>query len=152
MTNRLQVRTDALFDLLEQRWQRMKTQRRLASALVAVFIAGLALVEARRLPWLSQDLIERLPSNHFEAILLPFTLLLLAEVISLVFALAQTPTERNNVSAMVTFSDIDVFIVCFLLNPRSGCLQEDMPDEMRPRIHPASESHRARLLSGWRIP
>jgi hypothetical protein len=35
-------------------------------------------------------LAERLPSNHFEAILLPFTLLLLAEVISLVFAIAQS--------------------------------------------------------------
>jgi hypothetical protein len=57
---------------------------------VIVFGAGLALVEVRRLPWLSQELAERLPSNHFEAILLPFTLLLLAEVISLVFALAQS--------------------------------------------------------------
>jgi ABC-type multidrug transport system fused ATPase/permease subunit len=75
---------------LEQRWEKLTTQRRVASALVLVFGAGLALVEARRLPWLSQDLIDRLPSNHFEAILLPFTLLLLAEVISLVFALAQS--------------------------------------------------------------
>jgi hypothetical protein len=90
MPNRLLKRTGSLFDLLEQRWQKLTTQRRVASALVLVFAAGLALVEARRIPWLSPDLMERLPSNHFEAILLPFTLLLLAEVISLVFAIAQS--------------------------------------------------------------
>jgi len=90
MTTRLLSGTGSLFDLLEQRWQRLTTQRRVASALVIVFVTGLALVEARRISWLSPELTERLPSNHFEAILLPFTLLLLAEVISLVFAIAQS--------------------------------------------------------------
>ena len=90
MPNRLLRRTGSLFDQLEQRWEKLTTQRRVASALVVVFVVGLALVEARRIPWLSTALIERLPSNHFEAILLPFTLLLLAEVISLVFAIAQS--------------------------------------------------------------
>jgi len=90
MTTRLLSGTCSFFDLLEQRWQRLTTQRRVASALVIVFVTGLALVEARRISWLSPELTERLPSNHFEAILLPFTLLLLAEVISLVFAIAQS--------------------------------------------------------------
>jgi hypothetical protein len=90
MPKRLREGTERIFDHLERRWQLLKTQRRVASALVVVFVVGLALVEARRIPWLSQEVIERLPSNHFEAILLPFTLLLLAEVISLVFALAQS--------------------------------------------------------------
>jgi len=90
MPSRFQQRTESLFGTLEQKWEKLTTQRRVASTLVIVFIAGLALVEARRVPWLSQDVAERLPSNHFEAILLPFTLLLLTEVISLVFALAQS--------------------------------------------------------------
>jgi hypothetical protein len=90
MANRLLSGTVPIFDLLEERWERLATQRRVASALVFVFVAGLALVEARRIPWLAPELVERLPSNHFEAILLPFTLLLLAEVISLVFAIAQS--------------------------------------------------------------
>ena len=90
MPSRLLSRTGTFFDSLEQRWQKLTTQRRMASTLVVVFVVGLALVEARRIPWLSPELIERLPSNHFEAILLPFTLLLLAEVISLVFAIAQS--------------------------------------------------------------
>jgi hypothetical protein len=90
MPSRLLSGTGSFFDLLEQRWQKLTTQRRIASALVVVFAIGLALVEARRIPWLSPELIDRLPSNHFEAILLPFTLLLLAEVISLVFAIAKS--------------------------------------------------------------
>jgi hypothetical protein len=50
----------------------------------------MALVELRRYGWVPAAIQESLPSNHFEAILLPLTLLLLAEVISLVFALAQS--------------------------------------------------------------
>jgi hypothetical protein len=57
---------------------------------VVIFVVGLLLVELRRLGWVTPDLVARLPANHFEAILLPFNLLLLAEVISLVFALAQS--------------------------------------------------------------
>jgi hypothetical protein len=90
MPSTLLRRFSLIFDRMEERWQRLATQRHVASTLVVVFVAGLALVEVRRLPWLSSGLAERLPSNHFEAILLPLTLLLLAEVISLVFALAQS--------------------------------------------------------------
>jgi len=80
MPNLLLRKTGSIFDTPERRWQNLTTQRRVASALVIVFVAGLALVEARRISWLSPDLADRLPSNHIEAILLPFTLLLLAEV------------------------------------------------------------------------
>jgi hypothetical protein len=90
MLGGIRKRSDVVFERLDQSWENLATQRRVASALVIVFIVGLALVEARRLSWLSPELAERLPSNHFEAILLPFTLLLLAEVISLVFAIAQS--------------------------------------------------------------
>lgn len=90
MPGGVRKRSEVVFDRLEQSWENLATQKRVASTLVIVFLVGLALVEARRLPWLSPELAERLPSNHFEAILLPFTLLLLAEVISLVFAIAQS--------------------------------------------------------------
>jgi hypothetical protein len=90
MPGGIRKRSDVVFDRLEQSWENLATQRRVASTLVIVLLVGLALVEARRLSWLSPELAERLPSNHFEAILLPFTLLLLAEVISLVFAIAQS--------------------------------------------------------------
>ncbi len=87
--------TEGVFDVLEKRWESFGTQRRVASMLVAVFIIGLVLTEVRSHGWVSSPWSDRLPANHFEAILLPFTLLLLAEVISLVFALA------NSVSAAV---------------------------------------------------
>ena len=51
---------------------------------------GLILAEVRNRGWVAAPWSDRLPANHFEAILLPFTLLLLAEVISLIFALARS--------------------------------------------------------------
>jgi hypothetical protein len=90
MPGRFLRTTGAIFDRSRARWERLATQRRIASALVVVFVIGLLLVEVRRLQWLPADISVRLPSNHFEAILLPFTLLLLAEVISLVFAIAES--------------------------------------------------------------
>jgi hypothetical protein len=90
MPGRLLRRAETVFDVLRERWERLATQRRIASALVLVFVIGLLLVEVRRLQWFPADISVRFPSNHFEAILLPFTLLLLAEVISLVFAIAES--------------------------------------------------------------
>ncbi len=83
-------RAGRLFDSLESRWLKMATQRRIASSLVVAFVIALLLVELRRLGPLPATMERWLPSNHFEAILVPFTLLLLAEVVSLVFALAQS--------------------------------------------------------------
>ena len=47
MPSRLLNRTGSLFDQLEQRWEKLATQRRIASALVVVFVAGLALTAPR---------------------------------------------------------------------------------------------------------
>jgi hypothetical protein len=71
MAGGIRKQSEVVFDRLEQSWEKLATQKRVASTLVIVFLVGLALVEARRLPWLSPELAERLPSNHFEAILLP---------------------------------------------------------------------------------
>lgn len=88
--SRSMVRLESVFDFLEGRWESFSTQRRVASLLVVVFVLGLILVEVRNRGWVPAGANYRLPSNHFEAILLPFTLLLLAEVVSLVFALARS--------------------------------------------------------------
>jgi hypothetical protein len=84
------TRAGKVFDDLERRWTKMATQRRVASSLVIAFVIALVMVELRRFSWITPAVERWLPSNHFEAILLPFTLLLLAEVVSLVFALAQS--------------------------------------------------------------
>ena len=57
---------------------------------MTVFVLGLALVEFRRQGWLPAAFEDQIPTNHFVAILFPFTLLLLTEVVSLVFALVQS--------------------------------------------------------------
>ena len=90
MPGRILRGSENLFDALRRRWEALATLRLGATALVVIYVAGLLLVEVRRMQWLPTELGDRLPANHFEAILFPFTLLLLAEVISLVFALAES--------------------------------------------------------------
>ena len=65
-------------------------QRALATALVALFIGALLLIEARRRGWLPDSLAARVPTNHFYSVQLAFTLLLGIEVIGLVFGLSGT--------------------------------------------------------------
>ena len=43
MADRFLGRSGSLFDTLEERWQRLTIQRRVASALVIVFLPGIAL-------------------------------------------------------------------------------------------------------------
>jgi hypothetical protein len=90
MASQIVYRAGALFDDLERRWTTLASQRRLASLFVIAFIIALFAVEIRRFGVVGPAVERWLPSNHFEAILGPFTLLLLAEVISLVFAIAQS--------------------------------------------------------------
>ena len=63
-------------------------QRVLATALVAVFIGALLLIEARRRGWLPASLDDVIPTNHFYSVQMAFTLLLGIEVIGLVFGLS----------------------------------------------------------------
>jgi len=90
MPVRLLARSSRIFDRLEARWDTLSTQRWVATALTLVFLFGMAIIEVKRRGWLSPTLAEHLPNKHFDAILWAFTLLLLAEVISLVFALAKS--------------------------------------------------------------
>ena len=76
-----------LFDPLHYFWERKKTQRFVYGMLVLVFLAGLAVIEANRQGWLPADLAASLPTNHFQAISLAFSLVLIMEVISLIFVL-----------------------------------------------------------------
>jgi len=61
-----------------------------ATLLVVVFLVGLIVIEANRHGWLPAGLAEHVPDRHWYASLASFTLLLLAEVISLVLALASS--------------------------------------------------------------
>jgi hypothetical protein len=90
MPSRVLARSSLLFDRLESRWETLATQRRVASALTLVFLLGMVIIELNRRGWLPADIAEHVPLMHFDAILWAFTLLLLAEVVSLIFALAKS--------------------------------------------------------------
>jgi len=87
---RLLVWSSRVFDSLESRRETLATQKRIATALTVVFLAGISIIEVNRQGWLPQMVGENLPEKHFDAILWAFTLLLLAEVVSLIFALAKS--------------------------------------------------------------
>jgi len=84
------ARSSLLFDRLESRWETLATQRWVATLLTVVFLVGMVIIEFKRRGWLPSGLAEHVPNMHFDAILWAFTLLLLAEVVSLIFALAQS--------------------------------------------------------------
>ncbi len=86
----LLARSTVVFDRLEARWENLSTQRRVASALTAVFLLGMILIEVNRRGWLPSAVADDIPTKHFDAIIWAFTLLLLTEVISLIFALAKS--------------------------------------------------------------
>ena len=59
-------------------WESKPVQHRVATALIAIFVGALLLIELRRLGLL--PFFEWLPSNHFHAVRLGFNLLLVVEV------------------------------------------------------------------------
>ena len=75
------------FDPLHYFWERDKTQRAVAGLLIFVFIFALAAIEANRQGWISGPLASFIPTSHYMAINLAFTLVLILEVISLIFTL-----------------------------------------------------------------
>jgi hypothetical protein len=76
------------FDTLYRTWHGARAKRWLGNALVLCFLATLLAIEANRRGWLPDGLSTIVPRNHFYAIDLAFTLLLLFEVVALVMSLA----------------------------------------------------------------
>jgi hypothetical protein len=75
---------ERLYDRLEQVWESPAVNRAFATLLVASFLGTLVLVEVGRVGLIP---IPNLPGSHFAAVNVAFTLILVAEVLSLVFAL-----------------------------------------------------------------
>lgn len=76
-----------IFDPLHQFWESDRTQRFVAGILVVVFILALAAIELKRQGLLTGQLEQMVPTSHYMAINLAFTLVLILEVISLIFTL-----------------------------------------------------------------
>jgi hypothetical protein len=79
-----------LFDALERAWGGARTKRAIGTLLVSCFVASLVVIELRRLGLLPEGLASRVPTRHFYAVDVAFTLLLLLEVVSLIFSLSHS--------------------------------------------------------------
>ncbi len=87
---RITLALAAPFDALQVRWESPRTQHRVGGVLVAAFLAALALIELNRRALLPVALASAIPTNHFYAVDIAFTLLLLFETVALVFSLAHS--------------------------------------------------------------
>jgi hypothetical protein len=83
---------NALFDTLDRFWESSTARRWIMWLLVAIFFLTLLVVEANRLSlfsaWLPAPFVAGLPTNHFYAINLVFTVLLIIEIASLALSIA----------------------------------------------------------------
>lgn len=86
-------RADSLFNALEHFWEHKRTERIAANVLIIAFLGALMLIEFRRQGWLPGELAAILPSNHYYAINIAFSMLLGLEVIGLVFSLANSVSD-----------------------------------------------------------
>lgn len=76
-----------IFDPLHHFWEHERMHRRLALGLILVFLGAMAVIELNRQGLLPAPLAAHTPTNHFHAVNLAFTLVLILEVISLIFTL-----------------------------------------------------------------
>lgn len=82
-----------LFDAMHHFWEHPRTQRKVASVLVLVFLAALAVIQLRRWGLLPEPLASLVPENHLHAVSLAFTLVLAQEVLSLIFVLPSSVSK-----------------------------------------------------------
>ena len=76
-----------IFDPLHHFWEHERMHRRFALGLIVVFLAAMAGIELNRNGLLPASLAAHTPTNHFHAVNLAFTLVLILEVVSLIFTL-----------------------------------------------------------------
>jgi hypothetical protein len=84
------TRVDILFDTLEHFWEHKRTERVAANVLIITFLGTLGVIELRRQGLLPEALAAILPSSHYYAINIAFSMLLALEVLGLVFSLANS--------------------------------------------------------------
>ena len=85
---RVRSRLAAVYDQLDGIWHSRGVNRWFAILLIGSFVGTLLLAELERTGWLTLPGI--LPRSHFAAVYVAFTLLLVAEILSLVFTLADS--------------------------------------------------------------
>lgn len=83
----------SLYDKTERIWNSKISWKFLTGGIVTVFFVAFVLIELNRQALLPEFVSERLPFNHFYAVSLAFSMLLIVEVIGLVFVLTKSVAE-----------------------------------------------------------
>ncbi|MFP5222737.1 MAG: hypothetical protein ACLGSA_10650 [Acidobacteriota bacterium] len=76
-----------IFEPMVRFWENPRTERTISGVLVVIFLASLAAIELKRHGLLPLWLSNLTPDNHFHAVSVAFTLVLILEVIGLIFIL-----------------------------------------------------------------
>ena len=80
-------RVTYIFDVLHRFWEHERVHTKIAVLLVCLFTGSLILIEINRQHMLPAPLDSMIPKNHFSAIGMAFTVILILEVLSLIFIL-----------------------------------------------------------------
>ena len=87
------LRSAAVFDVLLGRWDSHAWQRASGNLLILTYVGALVCIEASRRQWLPAPLAALVPVNHFYAVEVAFTLLLVLEVVGLILGLARSVAQ-----------------------------------------------------------
>ncbi|MGB3541461.1 hypothetical protein [Rubrivirga sp.] len=90
MLDRSLTLVNRVFDAVDDWWETETVRRASGTALVLLFVVSLLVIEAGRRGWLPPVLDDIVATNHFAAISLTFTALLIVEVVALILALARS--------------------------------------------------------------
>ncbi|WP_179862171.1 hypothetical protein [Longibacter salinarum] len=93
MMNRILDPAVRLYDWMDQRWEGARTRRSVGNVLLLSFFVSLIVIELSRQGLVPGVMGTRIPTNHFYAIDVAFTLFLVVEVVGLVFGLATSVAD-----------------------------------------------------------
>ena len=81
---------DNLYNRVERFWSSRKTWKFTVSLIILIFLIYMILITLNRFHWLPASLANKIPTNHFYAVHLAFSMLLVIEVMGLVFSIAHS--------------------------------------------------------------
>lgn len=140
---RFSAAVNSIFDRLETYWEGENIRRRVALLLVAAFLLALAVIELQRQDLLPEAFKEAIPRNHFYAVGLAFTLLLIVEVIGLVFSLVRSVADSVG-------KQLEILSLILLRDSFKELVHFDEPirwtDVNEPVLHILSDSTGALLI------
>lgn len=82
-----------IFDGVEKRWETPRARVIVGTSVAGGYLLALFVIHLNSIGWLASDIAELLPTSHFAAIDVAFTLFLIFEVVTLVFSLVRSVAD-----------------------------------------------------------